>query len=86
MSIKKIKDRLNKLFDLPVKKQATKDEKLRSVIDSLEKRKLKLKKEIKKRKLKNDASSDSKELYKEFRAVSKLIRRAEKRCSIRASE
>jgi len=78
MSIKDILSQFDEFFDLSKKKQRKKLDKLTKIIESLEEKKALLKKAIQKE---SKINKDSKFIYdscKEFKVLSKLIKKAKK--------
>lgn len=78
MNIKEIVEQFNEFFDLSKKKQRKKMDKLAKIMDSLEERKIQLKKDIQKE---SKVDKKSKKIYnycKEFKVLSKLIKKARK--------
>lgn len=78
MKIKELVDKLDEFFDLSKKKQKKKHDKLLKIISSLEEKKAELKKELKKEGEKDISGDEYYNLCKEFKVVSKLIRKAKK--------
>lgn len=78
MSIKDLLAQMDEFFDLSKKKQRKKHDKLTKLIDSLENKKTRLKKQIQKE---SKIDKDSKRIYnmcKEFKVLNKLIKKAKK--------
>lgn len=76
MSIKDLLNQVNDFFDLSKKKQRKKKDKLLTLIDSLKEKRNELKKNIK-----QNSNTDSKDIYnlcKEFKVLTKLIKKAKK--------
>ena len=82
MSIKKLLERLDDFFDQSKKKQKKKSDKLALIIKSLEEKKSELKKEMK---TEAQINKHSKKIYnccKEFKVISKMLKKAKKQASI----
>lgn len=78
MSIKNILSQFDEFFDLSKKKQRKKLDKLSKIIESLEEKKALLKIEIQKESKINKASKKIYNTCKEFKVISKLIKKAKK--------
>ena len=71
-------DRLDDFFDLSKKKQRKKHDKLLDIINTLQNKKSKLRRDLKKES-KNCKNSDAcKKLCREFKVVAKLLKKAKK--------
>ena len=71
-------DKLDDFFDLSKKKQRKKHEKLFNIIQQLENNKSKLKQQIKKESKRCKDSDLCKKLCREFKVVTKLLKKAKK--------
>lgn len=78
MSIKKILDQLDDFFDLSKRKQQKKRYKLQQIITDLEEKKIKLKMQLKKEGKKNSKDKKTYNLCKEFKVLTKMIKKANK--------
>lgn len=78
MSIKDLLSQVEEFFDLSKKKQRKKQDKLLDLIDSLKDKKYELKKQIKKESKKDKNSKKIYNLCKEFKVLTKLIKKAKK--------
>ena len=78
MSIKDLLSQVNDFFDLSRKKQRKKQDKLTALMDSLKTKKTELKREIKKESRKDKSSKKIYNLCKEFKVLTKLIKKARK--------
>lgn len=77
--IENLKNKINNFFELSENTQNDKQDKLEKIIKSLRKKKRKLKKEIKHQGIKDKHCEKFNDLCKEFKVISKLIKKAKKR-------
>ncbi len=82
MGIRKLLASLDDFFDQSKKKQKKKREKLSKLVLSLENKKAELKKSIKKESKKRKNSKETYNLCKEFKALSKMLKKARKQENI----
>ncbi len=82
MSIKSLLEQLDDFFDLSRKKQRKKREKLDKLIVSLEEKKATLKRKIRRETHKEKNSKKAYNLCKEFKAISRIIKKAKKRADL----
>ncbi len=82
MSIKSLLEQLDDFLDLSKKKQRRKREKLDKLIVSLEEKKAKLKRKIRRETHKDKNSKKVYNLCKEFKAISRMIKKAKKRADL----
>ncbi len=82
MSIKKLLKQMDDFFDLSKKKQRKKREKLDKLIESLEIKKAKLKRNIRRETHKDKNSKKAYNLCKEFKVITRMIKKAKKRASL----
>ncbi len=78
MSIKKLLARLDEFFDQSKKKQKKKSDNLAKIIEALELKRAKIKKELK---AESKIITNNKQTYnlcKEFKAITKMIKKAKK--------
>ncbi len=75
MSIKSLLEQMDDFFDLSRKKQRKKREKLDKLIVSLEEKKAKLKRKIRRETHKDKSSKKVYNLCKEFKAISRMIKK-----------
>ncbi|MCU7836033.1 MAG: hypothetical protein KZQ83_12395 [gamma proteobacterium symbiont of Taylorina sp.] len=78
MKIKELIDKMDDFFDLSKKKQKAKNDKFLKLIKSLEDKKDRIKKEIRKEAKKDKKSKACYNLCKEFKAINKLLKKAKK--------
>ncbi|MDX2504445.1 MAG: hypothetical protein QNL62_08215 [Gammaproteobacteria bacterium] len=78
MSIKEMMEQLDDFFDLSKKKQSKKHDKLLKIINSLEEKKSEIKEKIITDCKKDKNSKKTYNLCKEFKVISKLIKKAKK--------
>ena len=78
MKIEEILDSFNAFFDQSKKKQKKKAEKLAEIIISLQEKKVELKAKIKAEAIKCKKSKKTYNLCKEFKALSKMLKKAVK--------
>ncbi len=82
MSIKSLLEQMDDFLDLSKKKQRRKREKLDKLIVSLEEKKAKLKRKIRRETHKDKNSKKVYNLCKEFKAISRMIKKAKKRADL----
>ena len=82
MSIKSLLKQMDDFFDLSRKKQRKKREKLNKLIVSLEEKKAKLKRKIRRENHKDKNGKKVYNLCKEFKAISRMIKKAKKRADL----
>ncbi len=86
MSIKSLLEQLDDFFDLSKKKQRKKRQKLDKLIQSLEEKKAKLKREMRREAHKDRNSKKAYNLCKEFKVISRMIKKAKKRAQLISHE
>jgi len=78
MNLNSLIDKLEGFFDLSEKKQRKKHDNLLRIINKLENKKSRLKQEIQKESAKNKSGDVPRKLCREFKVVTKLLKKAKK--------